>query len=570
MDNTKIYDELYEQTYNKIKELRDPHADDANQLRLGFTKIEEDDIFSSSLDDFNRGLSLLHKAKINSIVCLSQIIIKLGVLYHCDFEVYPSPKYEKVSSICFTIYDKKNDKIMFFKDKEYDLQWNLGTDKVIEDYKEQYNIKNHIFVYLLYKNTKFQFIGGATGNKNYLNITDFFEIYFGSEEKELFIKKNKEYNIKKNEYIGLHVLKTLSDKSSISLRRIFEKRLLDFHYEKLLNKKYYYKSGYRELKENDYKKIYKQFIDNKFYRLLLYNKEIAESLITAEWLYDTLKNAQAIDLTPIAVGFLKAVEQVIFTMISLYKDKNDCNGIPYMLKERNVKNRIPLTQESITNECVDTTMGAFFTFYNYYCRSILSEDISKFSKQFVSYAISNYTGIRNGYLHKHNITNWDTINMIRDEAYYLFFLVIGSQRLTDDDCSKLKLDKIKSMTDFDLLCEFIDYHTYSGDIFLLKNTNGICHWAVPIKNLKIDIYDDNFVKYSELCFKLFNIEEERFDGKRIVFNESNLPNEILIGRIDFIDSQNKIPNLSFISERTIFKDGKMLCSIIDDIKETHF
>ena len=74
--------------------------------------------------------------------------------------------------------------------------------------------------------------------------------------------------------------------------------------------------------------------------------------------------------------------------------------------------------------------------------------------------------------------------MIRDEAYYLFFLVIGSQRLTDDDCLKLKLDKIKSMTNFDLLCEYIDYHTNSGDIFLLKNANGIGYWVAPILKKK--------------------------------------------------------------------------------------
>ena len=66
------------------------------------------------------------------------------------------------------------------------------------------------------------------------------------------------------------------------------------------------------------------------------------------------------------------------------------------------------------------------------------------------------------------------------------------------------------------------------------------------------------------------LEKERFDGTRVTFNELNLPNEILIGRIDFSETPNEIKNLSLVGERTIFKDGKMLCSIIDDIKETHF
>ena len=45
--------------------------------------------------------------------------------------------------------------------------------------------------------------------------------------------------------------------------------------------------------------------------------DFAESLITAEWLRDSMRKAHAIDLTVIGTGYFKAAEQLLFSLAKL-------------------------------------------------------------------------------------------------------------------------------------------------------------------------------------------------------------------------------------------------------------
>ena len=73
--------------------------------------------------------------------------------------------------------------------------------------------------------------------------------------------------------------------------------------------------------EPDYSKIFDRFSERDYFLSLVYGKIYSESLVTAAWLYDSMKQAQAIDLTVIAMGYFKAAEQFIFSLIRL-NDKN--------------------------------------------------------------------------------------------------------------------------------------------------------------------------------------------------------------------------------------------------------
>lgn len=65
----------------------------------------------------------------------------------------------------------------------------------------------------------------------------------------------------------------------------------------------------------------------KTYQVMLGDHHFSESLITAEWLYDSMKKAQAIDLTVIGMGYFKAVERVLFELICLHKMKTDTSKL---------------------------------------------------------------------------------------------------------------------------------------------------------------------------------------------------------------------------------------------------
>ena len=201
MDNSKIYDELYGQAYNYVKGLRDPHAVDSNILITGFINVEEDDIFYSSFDDFYRNVNILYHSKRIYIKYLLEIIIRIGSLYSCDFIQYSNPKYEQIlqkeSSICFTIYDKKNDRIIFFKDKEHDLSANLGSNEVINKYKDHFNIKNHIIVYLLYSKTNNQFVKGNDNDGKFFNIPIFLKCILEKLKRNYLSKRQRNTMIRK-------------------------------------------------------------------------------------------------------------------------------------------------------------------------------------------------------------------------------------------------------------------------------------------------------------------------------------------------------------------------------------
>lgn len=64
-----------------------------------------------------------------------------------------------------------------------------------------------------------------------------------------------------------------------------------------------------------------QFVNDKVFRFALGNHDYAESLITAEWLINSMEKAKAIDLTVIGMGYLKAVELLLFDLICLIRMK---------------------------------------------------------------------------------------------------------------------------------------------------------------------------------------------------------------------------------------------------------
>lgn len=48
---------------------------------------------------------------------------------------------------------------------------------------------------------------------------------------------------------------------------------------------------------------------------------------------------------------------------------------------------------------------------------------------------------RNGYFHKDNLHSIEKVNEIRDKAFYLYYLILGSFKIEDKDLIKLGIKK---------------------------------------------------------------------------------------------------------------------------------
>lgn len=95
------------------------------------------------------------------------------------------------------------------------------------------------------------------------------------------------------------------------------------------------------LSETDYKRIREQFFDERTMLILIGTHDFAESIITAEWLYSSMKQAKAIDLTVIGTGYFKAVEQLLYELICLHKDEGR------KIKKNKSKEMVPLSETNI-------------------------------------------------------------------------------------------------------------------------------------------------------------------------------------------------------------------------------
>ena len=59
---------------------------------------------------------------------------------------------------------------------------------------------------------------------------------------------------------------------------------------------------------------------------------------------------------------------------------------------------------------------------------------------YINEIISNWRKLRrNGYFHKDNLNDVNKIELIRNETFFIYMLIIGSLELSEDDLDKLIL-----------------------------------------------------------------------------------------------------------------------------------
>ncbi len=165
---------------------------------------------------------------------------------------------------------------------------------------------------------------------------------------------------------------------------------------------------------------------NKNILLTIYKGSYMDSFVSSEWYYDLLIDTDAeMDKTAIIAGYLKSVEQLLFSMML-----SKSNVLKFKLRpkfqDKHTEKFIPLTKDN-AHELL-TMAGSLLTsidinFKNnlgdVYLNSQIGEKVQCFLHKFFEYT-------RNGYFHKDNIYSLDEIKKIRAETYCACFLLISS------------------------------------------------------------------------------------------------------------------------------------------------
>lgn len=549
MEKKFNYSGLFEQALCVIKNIRDPHSTRPETADLRWRDVVSQVVFDFVETDLRKYHNVSVAANNVSVSCLCFMITQLLKEYEYSIQEVAVKNADGLAKAHLYIHDKKNNTLLLFKDIEECPLWksNEKEPQEVQSIMHDCGAKTCKYIYFVMDNAYLQIIGHNDDaddpgrGYNAYSLKWFFEEYFGVEEYGRFSKELKLYVESVRNCIGYNTVKTLTPGSLINFRKVTENEILKHPYDELLNvqvKNY-------TLEPTELNKLKDQFFKDKTFQGLLGNKDYAESLVTAEWLFDSMKKAQAIDLTIIGMGYFKAVEQLLYELICLHK--NEGRQIKKDYSRRDLPATVELNDANINDEAIDTTIGSMAVFYRDNL-DMLRNDLTWRTRKYVLETIFEFKDLRNGYFHKDNIYDWGKIELIRKSTFELLFLLLAAKTITEDNNTILGFPK-EITSDYYKLCEYIHYH--HGELFYLDFGRENEDLAFGYYDARSKVLDDKYVGYTGVYF------EELGEGGRIVrFSEDKLPSKISLGKFVFGYS-DKI-DITPVKVKPIFENGKFV------------
>lgn len=526
MEKKFNYQNLFDQAIEKIKSVRDPRATRADLSDLRWHDVEKEVVF-----DFEGGALRNYKNVVDqtnkiTVSCLHFMIINLMLHYGYSVSEIKMPE-KPFENHLFSLINKDAKELLIFKSIEECPFWKLPDKEPekVQKMMEACEAESCKYIYLLFDNAYLQVIGHNEDEAdpgrgyNIYSLRWFFETYFGEEEYKAFEDAFKKYLDDANEYISYGTIKTLGRNSLVTFKKVTENEINIFPYENLKGSK----AKQFELFDAEFYKISKQFFDEKAFLIMLGTKDYAESIITAEWLRDSMKKARAIDLTIIALGYFKAVEQLLYKILEV-------SGCEYVSEDSTLGDMAIEFRDNLDN--LDLVRG----------------DLIYKTRKYIRESIFDYKDLRNGYLHKHNIHEWDEIENIREATFNIIFLLLGGCVLTEERKNELGYSE-KTFTDYYRLCEYVNFH--SGELFFLDFDDGReeqIGFGVFDRNARVD---EEGMVYSGVYFK-----EIRENGNVVCMKEEHLPHKISLGK--FVFAQTTEVKATPMKIKTVFEDGKFV------------
>ncbi len=399
-------------------------------------------------------------------------------------------------------------------------------------------------------------------NLKAITIEDFFNEYFGETEFAAFEASVSHYLKDARDITGYQSIKFLSSMNLASQKAFEEKILAEWEYKSYKyqiidrsNKKiqnYLYLDS-DVFSDTDLEKMVENYIHEARYRSLVGGNEYAESFITSEWLYHSLKGRKNFDFTSVISGYLKSIEQLLYILVMLNVD-NSCrismsgannirneakrNGIVAYKQTKNgwvevssdTKGFIYIDLTVDQAKYMDSSIGTFEYFRrknpHIFENSNLAETVADMVCCF-------RTECRNGYFHTHNLTDWDIVEKTRDNAIYLYFVLLGECLIAESKLSELK---ISSRDSFDELCKKIrEFRHYNAE-FIFEYEDGTRQKLIyDFINNTIEYTDDGMEHYASLLFykvSEFSLEVyEKLDkgveeSQKLYLTRDSLPKKI--------------------------------------------
>lgn len=250
-------------------------------------------------------------------------------------------------------------------------------------------------------------------------IKEFWIKHFGIEEYNMLIEELNIFNQKAKEMVGFNTVAVPTEGAINKFKEKIGTEIINFDYEKNIPDTVY---------EKQIKIIKDNYFQRGLWKAMIGNAPYALSFITSEWYYTMYQLTENLDLTNVAAGYLKSIEQLLFAVIELSKG----TGITIQSKE----GIIEYTED--TEDVVYTTLHALEKVID--CNKKLL-DVNRFAKQYLVDMLDEWREKhRNGYFHKDNLQSVKTLKEIRETAFQLYFLILGSCSIDEEQFEILGIE----------------------------------------------------------------------------------------------------------------------------------
>lgn len=364
-----------------------------------------------------------------------------------------------------------------------------------------------------------------------ITLKDFFDMFICQEEYERLVYWIGRFVEESKEVIGYKSIKFLSS-MNLSAQRAFEKKILaTWPYEnskyQIIDRgnkkiqKYLYVEDFNISDSN--KQLYENYILSGVYNTMVGHNSFAESFLTSEWLFYSLDGKKNFDYTSVISGYLKSVEQLLLNIaliniddncyINVNKDKENINraideGVQFYIVDNKTKllKRTTVSKKSIPpypymefitkqKKYMDSSIGTFEHFIRNNPHIFIDEKLAEPIADMVS---CFRTECRNGYFHTHNLHNWDTVIKTRNNAIYLYYLLLGACKRAKGSQTDLGIIEEDS---FDLLCKEIrEFRHYNTDFIFEYEDGTQSKMIYDFINNSAEYSDEGIEHYESLLF----------------------------------------------------------------------
>lgn len=322
-----------------------------------------------------------------------------------------------------------------------------------------------------------------------LELETFFKNIFNENEYNDFISFTCEFTAKVNSINSISIIKPLTNTTKYHFIKNINSFLLSDKFKNIIKED----SITLVDKSASLTLINENFFKKERYRSITRKSSYSDSLITAEWMYESLKKVNNIDYTVISLGYFKSLEQFLCELVKSHR--NEDKKIKRMTYKELYKlpHKIYLNDSAIKKEYLNFMLDSLITFINDYPDMFMS-NIDKVTLEHITFLLNKAKKIRNGYFHKDNMTNWDVVVESRKVTYLTIYYLLGSINIDEKQINALNIPTLE-VSNFTKICDFIHYST--SYIYRIK-TNKEYYLAAASTDNSRQIDDNNEPVYSGL------------------------------------------------------------------------